>query len=113
MCAAHWSELREAIEVRALSPFVNQSGEAAATEIVSGASGTRDKSRPYDPLLSANMSIWAHAVHCGGLYLLHGELCPLCEMEQNTIGKAADWINPCCDEILADFRTKGWLPAAS
>jgi hypothetical protein len=111
LCQSHWSELKAAIEVRGLMPFVAKNGKEVVKEMINQIKigEDYDKIKPYDPLMSANMAIWEQGIKCGGLYLMQGELCPLCELEKNSTAKASDWINPCCDEILEDFKSKGWL----
>jgi hypothetical protein len=113
MCQPHWEQLRKAIDERGLSGFINKSGEAATVEITSQIHGTEDKDRPYDPLLAANFAIWSNALKCGGLYLMSGGYCPLCELEAHSPAKAEDWINPCTDSIQNEFMAKGWIPASS
>jgi hypothetical protein len=112
-CAKHWVDLRTAIEDRGLLQFVNKDAISASKEVSAAFKKERDEKQPYDPLLSANFAIWTNALRAGGLYMMKDEYCPCCELEKNTTLKAADWINPCCDYILADFRRKGWVPEPS
>lgn len=120
ICGTHWTELRAAIHMRGLSPFISEDGStafisqggAAAAEAIKEHANRADPTKPYDPMMSANFTIWSQALECGGAYLvMDAELCPLCELEAKTPAKASDWINPCCDALLKDFRKQGWLPS--
>ena len=38
----------------------------------------------YDPLMAAHNMISGRAIECGGIYLLTGDYCPLCELATAT-----------------------------
>jgi len=70
-CKAHWDELREKIRERGLYQFVAKDGAEAMQRMVEGG---------FDPLMSAHNRILENALSIGGLGLMVGDLCPLCEL---------------------------------
>lgn len=112
-CQPHWGSLRAAIDARGLAPLVAKSGQAAHANLVAELDGSADASN-YDPLMSAHWMISGRALELGGLYLLNGEYCPLCEVEEHTKpGAAQEWIEGCTDSVLAHCRKLGLVPEAS
>jgi len=114
MCMPHWEQLKQAITERGLMPFVSKDGTAAVARLKElGTAGDQ----PPDPLLAANFAIWSNALRLGGLYLMQGEYCPLCELNKNHElqggADSADWICHAADDQRELFVQKGWLPKAS
>ena len=109
ICPKHWELLRDAIAVRGLSQFVAMSGAEAAKQLVDEVQGTTSQDVPYDPLMKAFTMICTNGLKCGGLYLMGADLCVLSELEAKTPAKAEEWITPCTDGILEDFKNHGWI----
>lgn len=111
MCQPHYEQLKQAIRDRGLWPLVAQSPEAASANIEAQVNGDQDP-KNYDPLLNATMMIYHQGVKQGGLYMMTGDYCPLCELEAHTTwGKAAEWISGCTDAVLEYCRTHKLVPA--
>lgn len=92
-CQDHWDSLRAAISKRGLDQFVSKDGKELVSKI-----DLADGSMAFDPLMAAHMAIVGNAVEIGGLYLLTGDYCPICESIKNG-GPSADWwINNAADE---------------
>lgn len=77
-CQPHWDKLRAAIAERGLSHRIAQDGRAAAGRMKAEFEGTATD-RTYDPLMDAHNMIVARALELGGLYLMTGDYCPICE----------------------------------
>jgi hypothetical protein len=52
--------------------------------------------------------ISGEALKLGGLYLMTGDYCPLCEVEKHTGDTAANWINGCSDAVLEYCQHRGF-----
>jgi hypothetical protein len=116
-CDAHWTVLRAAIQTRGLWHLVAPDGVDAARRVQAELDGEA-VARDYDPLMAAYWMITGRALECGGPYLMGqkpdgADYCPLCELEEKSPAKAADWIEPCCDSVLERCRKLGLLGAAS
>jgi len=121
ICKPHWEQLQEAIKARGLWDLVAANGQAAVYRMKQELEGTATDST-YDPLMDANNMISLKALELGGLYLLTGDYCPLCEAEAHTKipedlpdeirkgGITAYWINGCTDSILEYCREHGLVP---
>lgn len=116
-CAPHWEKLKQAIRERGLWPLVSPSAEVAheATlqEIQHGPS-----KETFDPLLNATWAIYGRALECGGIYLMTGDYCPLCELDKHIdqvkhptpapyTTPSDAWIGGCCDAQLTHARELG------
>lgn len=107
MCQPHWDALRKAIEDRGLYHLVAKDGKTAIDNLKAELEGRGDKSN-YDPLMTANLMICDTALQMGGLYLLNGEHCPLCEAAKHLGANAPEvWINGCTDSILEYCQKHG------
>lgn len=109
-CDAHWSELRTAISDRGLMHLVAKDGQTAMESAVAELNGQQTPAQ-YDPLMSATYMIYGNATRAGGLYLMMAdengnEYCPLCEVNKNG-GQSQQWIDGCCDSILAHCQQLG------
>lgn len=109
ICQTHWEALKVAIDERGLSKFIAQSGTEAAKRIEGQLKGQTDATT-FDPLLNANFVIMGNAVSIGGLYLMTGELCPMCESEAHNSHPAEWWINHAADDQLALARELKLVP---
>jgi len=105
--------------------LVAKSGEAAASMLskqIEGSSPAGDRSA-YDPLMSANFSIWSNALRSFGLEMMAEDApCPLCyktEMESKCTDPEClkqtgdDWIGFAADEQLNFCRAQGWVSEPS
>ncbi len=110
-CIPHWNALRKAIESRGLSHLVAKTGEDAAKRLTAEVKGTATD-RTFDPLMSAHNMIVGRAIEMGGIYLLTGEYCPICEAvkhkpEDVTVEVVeAHWIDGPADGVLEYCREK-------
>jgi hypothetical protein len=112
-CAAHWTQLRSAIEDRGLMRFVSNNGEQAATKIEAELSGA-PRAETWDPLMAANFAIWNNALEMGGGYLIFGDedgnpYCPICEPIKHNSYPAEWWINHAADEQLDRAKELGFV----
>ncbi len=112
-CMPHWAELKTAIDIRGLSHLVAKDGKVAADRLKDELMGVATKDT-YDPLMNAHNMITCRALEAGGLYLLTGDFCPLCELDThlpaldekgqprpNSENKeSTNWINGCTDSVL-------------
>ena len=110
MCESHWAALRQAIEDRGLAHLVEQSAEAAAAVLKRQLEGDMRVS-DFDPLMAAWWSISETFLKGAGLAGL-GDCCPLCEVDKQQRGLAADWIDGSTDDQLATARDLGLVPLA-
>ena len=127
ICQQHWDKLRKAIEDRGLSSFI-QTGEQNMATFEAVAEGTHtEKELPYDPLMSCNWMIWGQALKAGGLYLMQGNHCPVCEAKKHLSGHNTvhpvtkmpfittpewveeQWIDGPADAALAECRARGMV----
>ena len=131
-CDHHWAMLRTAIDQRGLTQFVQGPDQHATTmqavvEAMQG--GNNDLARqlereaPYDPLWSALWMIQNRALEQGGLYMMTGDHCPVCEamkhlgslpLEPNgpAVGEAfveQEWINGPADAAHQECIRRGLL----
>jgi len=109
-CQDHWNKLKQAIEERGLMHLVAPDSQTAMENIKEELAGTNTIEN-YDPLMNATHMIYGRAIECGGLYLMTGDFCPLCELEKYTQkGEDQVWINGCCDSILEYCRENRLVP---
>ena len=78
ICRVHWDKLIQAVKDEGLWGFV-KGPEEASTEIQAALAGDSDDRKGFDPLLRANNMICDQALNQGGLYMLEGDRCPVCE----------------------------------
>ena len=88
-CQPHWDALRRAIDDRGLSHLVARDGAAAAELLRAQAEGEAGP-EAYDPLMAAHNMIASWAVENGGLAMLQGDLCPVCEGMRRVTGVAPE-----------------------
>lgn len=106
-CQLHWDELKAAIDERGLSHLIAKDGRGAVNRVVAEIEGTATDAS-YDPLMAAYWMITGRALEMGGLYLMTGDYCPLCELEKHTEhGVAAEWIQGCTDSVKVYCEEKG------
>lgn len=86
MCDKHWPMLRKAIEDEGLGKFIGNSDSVRAEVEAAAAGEPLEDSKGFDPLFRANSMIMSAAVKNGGLYLLTGDYCPICEAIKHTSG---------------------------
>ncbi len=99
-CQPHWEQLKDAIRERGLFHLVADSGEAAVERLAEEAKGEATIAT-YDPLMDAHNMMVVRAIECGGLSVLRGDTCPLCEANRHTHdGMADEWITTCTNAIL-------------
>lgn len=106
-CQPHYDLIRDGVKSRGLWHLVAQSGEAASEILNNQAQGIKGPAA-YDPLLNATMEIYARAVECGGIYLMQGNYCPLCEADKHMgAGESQKWIDGCLDAHLKYCQENG------
>lgn len=102
-CQPHWSDLRAAIDARGLTPLVAADGRTAARNMAAELHGQPESIKTFDPLMSAHWAIASNALELVGMRLMFGELCPICEVNEEAPrhGKPAtfadDWVNLAAD----------------
>jgi hypothetical protein len=109
MCQPHWDALRAAIDGRGLMRLVSGNGEVVAKKLEGQLIG-QDEKDTFDPLMAANLAIFSNALKGGGLYLMLGDYCPICESEQHGGPMAEWWINHAADDQLERARELGLTP---
>lgn len=119
-CQKHWDMLRAAIETRGLMHLVAKGGEAAMERAVDEINGVATDAT-YDPLMAAHWMISGRAIEIGGLYLMTGDHCPVCEAMAHTshwpragetepLGEAGvekHWIDGPADAVLVYCQERG------
>ena len=113
-CQPHWQSLRDAIAARGLNHLIAKDGKEAVERMVKEVKG-EDKALDFDPLMSAHWAICGNAIRCGGLYLMSGDYCPLCELnkhapsEMRTEGVTPSdaWIEKAADGALEHAKGRG------
>lgn len=125
ICEKHWQMLRDGIASRGLQGLVSTSGDDLGSRIERAISGEATVAGAYDPLFSVSMTINRAALETGGLYLLSGDYCPICEamkglanvpLENGDIPGAEwvenDWINGPLDAELRYAQANRLVPPA-
>ena len=107
MCRPHWDALRQGVKDRGIWHLVASNGAEAAENMQRELAGDQDAA--FDPLMAANWSLFSAAIECGGLEMMVGEHCPLCEADAHG-GLAAEWLDGCLDAQLAHARALGLVP---
>lgn len=102
----HWEALKQGVQNRGMWHLVARSGEEATAHMLQE---LRGEEAPFDPLMAANWAICGAAIEFGGLAMLSGNICPLCEADVHG-GHANNWINGCLDEQLRYAFEKGLMP---
>lgn len=114
-CQAHWDRLRTAIEIRGLGHLIAPSGAEAMERAAQELDGTATDAT-YDPLMAAHWMIVSRVTELGGLYLMTGDYCPICEAikghSQAMVSEQveAHYIDGPADAVLAYCRDKGLSP---
>jgi hypothetical protein len=117
-CTEHWAQLRKAIEDLGLSHLVAKDGASAHANVVAeleaAAQGVDPPQETYDPLMSSYWAISSRALQMGGLYLMSGDYCPLCELNKNCEphpdyqpDHAFHWIKGCTEAQLKYCQAQG------
>lgn len=123
MCQPHWNKIIQAVKDRGMWNLVSPSTEVALEGVKDQLEG---REAPFDPLMSCNNMIFSRALELGGLYLMFGELCPICEamlarkdMVDPDIGRPYTpeeeeswWIDGPADACLSRCRELGLVPKA-
>lgn len=86
---------RKAVEDCGMGHLVVQGGEAAAEIVRAQLEGDETT---FDPLLTAWSMVSSKALEMGGLYLMSGDYCPVCEAMKYT----ASWPNEHSDEPVGE-----------
>ncbi len=103
MCEKHWEKCKEKVKSKGLWHLVSDDVE----ELTDKLANTENK-RAYDPLFNLTFMIVAHAIECGGDYLMSNEddeeeefFCPLCEAVKKTEREDMDdnWIDGAMKEV--------------
>jgi len=110
LCLPHWNQLKEAIEATGLSKYVAPDGKAAIRNLVGGLEGKPERD-VFDPLMAANLAIWSNALDKGGLYMMTGDYCPICESEKAGYRKADWWIEHAVNDQIQVAQELGYFPA--
>lgn len=109
-CEPHWEQLKDKIKELGMWDLVSKGGQDLAERMQAEISGKGDGKWNFDPLMSAHNMIVTNAVRAGGLYLLEGDLCPLCELDKNKEAMKEDstvWIEKAAQGALEYCREKG------
>jgi len=94
ICPSHWDKLKAAIESRGLMHLVARDAQTAMQNIVLELEG-RAQEAYFDPLMQANCMLMSAALRRGGIEMLMGDLCPVCEgIKWNLAKQAADGPDP-------------------
>lgn len=78
ICEDHWTKLKKALEDRKILHRAAANGEKATEELRRQIDGTATP-ETYDPLMDCANMVYAQGLNAGGLYLLNGDYCPVCE----------------------------------
>lgn len=87
MCEPHWNDLRAEVDRVGLCKFVAKSGEEIGKKLEHE---IKTGEKVFDPLMSAFLAIVSNAVQMGGMYMLSGDFCPICESIAHG-GPPAEW----------------------
>ena len=109
ICKDHWTKIRNAISERGLEHLGAKSGEEACADAVAQLQG---EETPFDPLAACNWMIMNRGLEIGGLYLMTGDYCPVCEAIKHTDHMSPEelelyWINGPADAVLETAREMG------
>ncbi len=111
-CMLHWIDLKKAISDRGLDNLIAKDGKAAMEMVKDNLARKGEYTKDnFDPLMAAHLSIMNNAVEKGGVYILNGDYCPLCEFKKHV--KDADpneWIKFASDEVLEKARKLNLTP---
>jgi len=78
LCDKHWQLLRSEVERAGMTHLAAPDAKAAHANMVGQLDGEKPKDT-FDPLMNANFAIMGAALEQGGLYMMSGERCPVCE----------------------------------
>jgi len=115
MCEPHYAALRTEIENQGMASMIPETAEQARASVITALeeAQTGVQEGPFDPLLTAVFQIYGNAVRTGGLYLLAGDYCPLCEVRKHVPAAEnnadALWISGCVTAIAEHVRENGLL----
>lgn len=114
-CQKHWEDLKQAIKDKGMWDLVAIDGHAALYMMKQELEGSETDST-YDPLMAAHNMISAKALEYGGLYLMTGDYCPLCELISHAPGGSdgeatcREWIKGSTDACLAYCQEHKLIP---
>lgn len=120
-CQPHWDKLKAAVTERGMWPLVARSGAEGVARMAEEIQGTATDAT-YDPLMACHWMIAGRALDCLGLYVMGGDLCPLCEVLRVHDSKPCEhgcthddveerWINGPADAALRHVRESPVLVA--
>ena len=103
-CASHWGQLGGAVTARGLWPLV-QTAEELSANIAAVAEDGQSTAR-FDPLAACRYFIQAQAAERAGA-LRTAHRCPLCVLEVEHLGVAAEWVGCAADSALEFAMRQG------
>lgn len=120
-CQPHWDALKLAVESRGLGHLIAANGRDAMARAVAELKGT-DEPDDFDPLMAAHWMISGKALEMGGLYLMTGGYCPICEVVKHHPADCGKpdctpesyerwWIDGPADAVLAEARARRLVSA--
>lgn len=106
ICENHFEQLKQAIDDRGLTYLIAKNSLLAAQNFSEQARGIQTKEN-YDPLMSANWTIWGNALQCFGTEIMSPDApCPLCILDDHAAtctdtkcikDSGSDWIGFAAD----------------
>lgn len=115
MCNDCWAKLKNAIDVRGLTPFVAKSGQ----EVVERKLASQDEASSFEPLMDAHNAIVANLLDAFGVAMIAVDGCPVCAAIsgcQCGLGNACGlrtWIDRAAEDQLTRARALGLIEAVS
>jgi hypothetical protein len=120
MCQPHWDKIIAAVKDRNMWSLVSANAETAVENIKADIEGD---AAAFDPLLACNFMVMNRALEMGGLYLMGGDYCPICEAMKHQDGLKDEkgetwdaariethWIDGPANLAMSIARDKGLLP---
>lgn len=84
ICPDHYEKLKAAIEARGLTRLIAKDAQTSFDAAVREIQGEPAEPGDYDPLAACCWMIMGRALEMAGLYLMTGDLCPVCEAMKHT-----------------------------
>lgn len=117
-CDEHWAKLRAGVQSRGLWHLVAESGEDAIQRMERELDDGKSSAASFDPLMGAHWAICGRAIAAGGLYLMTGDYCPLCELDAHATNEKPErgplseqWIEGCLDAQRKHAEALGLVPS--
>lgn len=91
LCPAHWKEIKDKVAEFGMDHLIKKTANEALADIRGQLEGAPAE-QTFDPLMGAYWAIQTTYLRGAGLAAFQSGLCSLCDVDQESPGRATNWI---------------------